>query len=176
MPILCLESSWNGRKIDNQSVQHTLETMSVIHMDTCIHVTCNTMEELTYALQDATYGFRQGVLYLAFHGAPGKIKLGNDVHISMTDLADLMGNRFRGWNVHFGSCRTLATLQTEPFKKMVGAKILSGYTETVDWVQSTAMDMLLLDAMYYHKTPGHLSRKIRKLYPDLARLNGLVIL
>lgn len=176
MPILCLEANWNGRNISPQSVHHTLETMSDIHNDTCIHIWCNTKDELKYALRDANYGFRQGFLYMAFHGSPGRIQLGNKTHVTMTGLADLMENRFQGWNVHFGSCRTMDTLQAEPFKKMIGARILTGYTKSVDWIQSTAMDMLLLDQMYRHKTPGYLRNKMQRLYRDLAKLNGLVVL
>ena len=176
MPILCLESNWDGKRPSNQSVAPVIETLVGLHADTAIHLWCNTAEELTHNLRHMTYGFRQGTLYLSFHGTTGKILLGNGAKVSLYELADLMGSRFAGWKIHFGSCRTLASLARDVFKYQTGATILSGYTETVDWIQSMAMDMFLMNESYRYTRPHNLRKRMEKLVPDLMKLTGAVIL
>ena len=176
MPILCLESNWNSRRPSNQSVVSTLETLSGIHRDTMIHLWCNTTDALTYSLRDMTYGFSIGTLYLSFHGLADCILLADGTRIHLSGLADMMGSRFRGWNIHFGSCKTMKSPNLNSFKKDTGAAVLSGYTTSVDWVQSMAFDLLLLHEMYQYVRPSHLKRRILKLYPDLMKLTGMVIL
>ena len=94
----------------------------------------------------------------------------------MYELAEMMGERFAGWKIHFGSCRTLASLNRGWFKWQVGAQILSGYTESVDWIQSMAMDMFLMNESYRYTRPHNLRKRMEKLVPDLMKLTGAVIL
>lgn len=176
MPILCLEANWNGKRPSSQSVESTLETLCGIHQDSAVHLWCNTMEELTYSLRDMTYGFRQGTLYLSFHGLKDSILLASGQRVGMKALADLMGNRFAGWNIHFGSCNTMKSENAPWFKKTTGARILSGYITSVGWVQSMSTDLLFLSEAYRYVRPSHLKKRMLFLYPDLIKLTGLVIL
>lgn len=177
MPIVCLESNWNGNNPSGLSIWSVLEQVAGIQKDTALHLKCNTWEELTYNISHMTYGFKQGTLYIAMHGLPGKVLLGNGTRPTMEELADVMKKRFRGWHVHFGSCRTLdiSDERLKRFKKTTGARLLSGYLMNIDWIESTAMDMLLLSQAYQSLTPGRLWNQMEKKYESLVNRTGLYI-
>lgn len=78
------------------------EIVQVVHRDV------GTTAELAYYAKkwkDRRYG-RYTVVYLAFHGEPGKLWVGDEA-LDMEGLADLVGDACRGRFVHFGSCSTM---------------------------------------------------------------------
>jgi hypothetical protein len=140
-----------------------------------VHLLCNTKEELVHNLKNCNYGFRRGILYLAFHGKPGHIKLGNQLYVSLKELSSYMNHRFERWFIHFGSCAIMKSGAGE-FKYATGASMVSGYNNYVYWVESAAMDMLLFSAMQERTYPGNIKKKINTVYSQLAIKTGLEII
>lgn len=172
LPILCIESNWNGRQASNRSVSYLLQLIATEYGCPVVHLHANTPEELLHNLRNFNYGFRRGLLYLAFHGKPGHIKLGNQQYVSFEELSEMMNHRFAGWFIHFGSCATLRS-DARQFKKDIGASMVSGYNKYVYWIESSAMDVLLFGLMQEMTYPKNIQRKIDTVYSGLASLTGL---
>jgi hypothetical protein len=176
-PIVCIESNWDGKNASTASIWPILQLLSIEEGIESVHLTCNTREELAHNLK-MNYGFRNGILYFAMHGRPGRINLGNGDMVLIEDLASLMNSRFAGWYVHFGSCGTLRTAahRKYDFKERTGAVAVSGYLKDVDWIESTALDLLMFYASQRYEYPGNLKKFMRSSYPDLIKRCGWIII
>src|SRR5262245_35053929 len=101
--IACLESLWNADLEQRLSVVPILELISRINRTRYTHLTCNTREELAYNLRKLRRGRGYRILYLSLHGKPGEVLLDGG-RTDLESLAMMMGTRFAGWAIHFGSC------------------------------------------------------------------------
>lgn len=85
---------------------------------------------------------------MAFHGDRGKFLIGKN-NISLGELADLLEGKCRGVVIYFGSCATLdihgRTINN--FLRKTGAIAVLGYTKDVDWLISSAFDVLLMNEL-----------------------------
>ena len=88
------------------------------------------------------------ILYLGFHGTPRSIEVGEgeDKAIELTDLAERLKTSCGGRIVHFGACRTLAAPDEalDAFLDRTGAVAVCGFGANIDWIESTALEVLLL--------------------------------
>lgn len=171
--IFCLEALWDHNVEQKMSVYPTLELLSKVRGIKFIHLTSNTRSELEYNLDLLHRKTSFQILYLAFHGAPNQIVLGN-TSLSLTDLASLLGRRFKDLTLHFGSCGTI-NLQDgalREFLEVSGVRLLSGYTRTVEWIESSAMDLLYFSALQEYKNVRYLNRYLHNSYPDLIGATG----
>ena len=93
-----------------------------------------------------------GILFLAFHGDPEVLYLpgekGKREELSLSELGDLLEGKCKGKVIYFGSCGTLYTHLTKlkSFLRKTSALAICGYKEDIDWMQSSAFEILLLDA------------------------------
>lgn len=93
------------------------------------------------------------ILFLAFHGLQGKIRIGDqrktENQIDLNTLGEHLRGACKDRIIHFGSCDTLSLhgRQLTRFVKTTGALAVCGYRETVDWNQSAAFELLVLAAM-----------------------------
>ncbi|MCZ2390240.1 MAG: hypothetical protein LC113_04075 [Acidobacteria bacterium] len=109
------------------------------------------------------------------HGIPGNICLHNGKNISLDELADLMENRFMNWFVHFGSCSTLRSYAAaERFASRTGAKMVSGFTKDVNWVESAAFELLLFELLQERQSAKIIARQVWSRYGELAERNGFI--
>jgi hypothetical protein len=60
-------------------------------------------------------------------------------------------------------------------RRTIGVKAITGYTENIEWFQSLALDLLLLDVLAYYKRIDAAERYVRLSYPDLVELTGFVL-
>ena len=169
--IACLESLWDKRVEYRLNVIPTLELISKTHDCRFSHLTCNTREELQYNLQILPKrGY--GILYFAFHGSPGKIHLHRD-KVTLTDLAAMMNHRFQRWIIHFGTCSTLRKpREVEYFVEQTGIALATGFTKDVDWIESSAFELLLFKAFQTLNSPKVILRHLLNKYPDLVEATG----
>lgn len=97
------------------------------------------------------------VLYLAYHGVEDNLVLA-DGKISLTELSseEYLGDKCKNRIVVIGSCSTLAIdkRKLKTFLKRTGALAVCGYRTDVNWVESTAFEMLLLYAMQDNEFSG----------------------
>ncbi len=115
--------------------------------------TIATRGELEYALDrylQPTYKTHP-VLYLAFHGYGGEDGEESGIwlaegEVTLRDLGTMMEGRCANRIVYFGSCSTLDArpAQLDSFLLRTRAIAACGYQEEVDWLESTAFDMLFL--------------------------------
>jgi hypothetical protein len=93
------------------------------------------------------------ILYLAFHGEPGCILVGDgrrsDHKVTLDELADLLGSGLNGRMVHFGSCATLAldARHIQRFLKKTGIVAAAGYREWIDWLYSSVFDVIFMETV-----------------------------
>ena len=162
---------WNGRTEDRLNVLPTLELISKTQDSKFSHLTCNTREELRYNL-NLLCKRNYGVLYFAFHGSPGKIHLHRD-KVSLSELAKMMNHRFANWVIHFGTCSTLRKpREVAYFVEETKVALVTGFTKDVDWIESSAFELLLFKALHTYKSPKVVCRHLLTRYPELAHHTG----
>jgi hypothetical protein len=176
--IACLESLWNTDLEDRWSVRPILEVVANIQDLKLAHLSCNTKPEFVYNLRMLSKRRSYGILYLAFHGAPGQLYLADDTSVSLEGLQDYMATRFSDWIIHFGCCSTLrvASERLQSFVATTQVKMILGYTKDIDWIESSAMDLLIFQALQQYIDLHACWRYLQKSYPDLVARTGLNVL
>ena len=149
--IACVESLWNADLENRLSVVPVLDLVSRINGTRYTHLTCNTREELAYNLGKLGKGRGYRILYLSLHGKPGEIILDGG-RTDLEALSTMMGTRFAGWAVHFGSCSTLAIPlnRIRTFMAATRVAMVSGYVRDVNWVATAALDLMFFDWFQYY--------------------------
>lgn len=117
------------------------------------------------------------ILYLAFHGVPGRIMSYGPLDISLEDLAGIMRRRFRGRIIHFGSCSTLDVDDSliQHFIDVTGVAAVTGFGFDVDWVESSAFDLLMFVMWQDYKQIGALRRNLLGAHGELGQRLGFRI-
>lgn len=155
--IFCLETDWWSDFNRSSTVVPVLNLLSqgmrtrVPH----VHRDVGTREELAFYLgrwsQRGTAKY--SILYLAFHGEPGCIRLGDQRRresvVTLDDLADMLGTGLSRRVIHFGSCETLAVDRRiiRRFLDRTGLVAASGFRTPVDWLDSAVFEVLLFEVM-----------------------------
>jgi hypothetical protein len=110
-----------------------------------------------------------GILYLAAHGLRGQIELDGGL-ITLEELSGMMKRRYEGWAVHFGSCLVMGAPLSDikAFKRETGAALVSGYEFAVEWIQSSAFEMIWLSVLIQGKN------RLPKYGNSLAETTGFL--
>lgn len=175
--IACLESLWNTDLEDRWSVLPILNVIANVQDLKLAHLSCNTEAEFAFNLKMLGKRRSYGILYLAFHGGPGELYLADDTSISLEVLSEYMGSRFRDWIIHFGCCSTIrvSKQRLNDFVEATGVKMVLGYTKDIDWIESSALDLLVFQALQQYVDLQACWRAIQKNYPDLVERTGLSV-
>ena len=169
--IFCLETDWWSDFNRTSTVQPVLDLLAqgvraeVPH----VHRDVGTREELALYLDrwSKRRNARYHILYLAFHGGPGFIRLGSrpryEVEISLDELAELLGTGLEGRLVHFGACETLAVDRRliRRFLNRTGLVAASGFRTPVDWLDSAVFEVLLFEVMLRYTLTIQGARAVR---------------
>lgn len=147
--IFCLEASdWFGSMKRKDSVKPALELLYNSPLSVpYIHRNVATKEELKFYLKKWTLKKYKDypILYLAFHGAPQEIMLSkNGKRVPLEELLKVLKGKCQKRLIHFSSCDVF-NIETKKLKillKELDALALSGYKKTVDWLISTAFELL----------------------------------
>ena len=163
--IFCLETIWFD-EVSNPSLHPLLELLKRLSGVPFAYRDISTKEEFDFCLgrwvgrnmykKDYALG-ELGILYLGFHGSPGKIWLRSDLPqrsdddgVSLNKITKSLThskNKFdcRGCAIHFGSCSVFsAPKRVKKFKNDVGAACVSGYRKSVDWTLACAFELMYL--------------------------------
>ncbi len=177
--IFALEGEWNSKPSDRASVIDVLSYLEKVNGFDYFHRRTATKEEFFHHLGRA--GFKKyDIAYLTFHGSKNKIyTLGNskDEGIDLNELLDYR-DFFAGKIVHFGSCETLRLDEEEliEFKRELGVKSISGYTKSVDWMNSGILDLAYFNLWGgYQKRSKDLEKKLRRQYGGLCEDLGFIM-
>lgn len=171
-----MESLYDDNVESRLSMQPILDVISKIYKVKVTHLSCNTLHEFEFNLNVIRRSRKSGVLYLAFHGASDCISLPDGRKLSFDELAELMGQRFKNWVVHFGSCSTCNVDQERlrEFRELTGVAAVTGYTKDIDWIDSAALDLVVLRWLQEYKDMSAMRRRIEKDYPDFVERLGFV--
>ena len=124
-----------------------------------------TSEEFIYYIGHLDYDSYKSynIVYLCFHGSDNTIGFADKNLMNLTDLATDFAGMFKGKNVHFGSCSTLNISEDEikEFKRISGARMVSGYKDDVDCVDAFIFELWLLNTI--DKYPEYAGKRIKAL-------------
>jgi hypothetical protein len=155
--VFCLEGEWENALEAPSSVKPVLVLLKKSSQYTVPYIRrdIGTMAEFEFYVDKALQArySEYPILYLAFHGAKGRILVGDrrkaESKVTLEVLEELLANRCKGRIIYFGACDTMGVhgSNLNRFLKKTGALAVCGYTKTVDWIRSAAFDLLVLDAM-----------------------------
>lgn len=175
--VFCLETLWDDRDLtDDSSVRPSLELLQRLETIKFIHRDVGTRSEFETLLDRwLLRRYRDyGIGYLAFHGSPGSLWVGNS-DLPLEDLAELMGRRAEGRILCFGSCATMRVppKRARAFLRATGVRAICGYTRTVDWVTSAAFEILLVEALTHSDNRVDTGfRRLERLAPGIIEALG----
>ena len=181
--ICCLEGDWWGRLDRLSTVEPILKLLRrwnpyyvpYVHRDVA------TREEFEFYVRKWTQrgAAKFPILYLAFHGDRSTLYIGDrrvsKNHVTLGELAGMLEGRCGKKVIFFGSCETLDLHghSINAFVRRTGALAVCGYREKVDWLDSTAFELVALGAFQLHAQTRQgvraAERRILRSAPALAR-------
>ena len=177
--ILCMEGLWDNNLEQRLSVKPLLEIISKLNNGIKFtHCPCNTKSEFLFHLYQfsrSKISSKYDILYLAFHGHSGRIVLSDQEQLNLEDLADLMGQRFRGWSVLLSCCSILCLgeKRIKNFIKQTQVGLVIGYRKAVDWGESVSFEFIILDHLVNYCYLAWMRKRIETRFPDLVAATGL---
>lgn len=184
--VFCLEGVWWGNLKRDPSVEPLLDLLDQLatprHKH--IHRHVGTVEEFEHYLKvwlQRRYRSHP-VLYLAFHGVPGGLLVGDQRRkngvVSLDRIEQLLAGKLAGRIIHFGACETLGirSSRLDRFLRATNALAVCGYRKEIGWTTSATLDLLLFQSMqFYPFTPEgalEMKQRIRSKVGVLARELG----
>ena len=175
--IYCLEGMWNDYNLkDQSSVTPLLEFLAKSNSCDYIHHDCATRNELEFFLRkwaQKSISKKFPILYLACHGEQEKIFLNRRDFITLDEIAEILKDQCYGKVFYFGSCSTLKTdkRRIQSFLTKTNAIAAIGYQIDVDWMKSSACDLLVFEALQDDMLDSRGIEKIRtKIYNEYGNL------
>ena len=169
--IYCLEGNWNKNPRSHQSIKPILDLLRTVSGVKYIYHKCNTKKEFFYQLQQFTKGTYKNyaVLYLAFHGRTNRIEVENQ-YITLKEIANALEGKLADKIVHFGSCSTLRTSEKniQDFISTTNCQFISGYCKDVDFIGSTAFELLYFDLLQKYKSVRKMDSELSYQYNRLS--------
>ena len=178
--VFSFEGDWEPADLTYKaSVRPLLAILEQVCGGEFIHRRIGTKEELSYYINkwlQKKYDLYT-VGHFAFHGTRREIQLGGD-SVTLDQLAGMINknrNGAAGRVIYLGSCSTLGIDEgeIEQFCKATGAKAVVGYRRVVQWIESAAFELLLLETLTHYKSMGWAKKKMNKEYGGLAERLGM---
>lgn len=173
--IYCLEGNWNTNPNSKQSIKPILELLKTTCGIRYIHIKCDTKAELLKYLRQFTFKRYKNykILYIAFHGKSNRIYTGKD-YTSLKEFGEVLESSLDGKIIHFGSCSTLKTSnkRIQEFLETTNADSISGYSKTIDFIDSTALDLLYFKLLQNYKHCLKAQRELKIQNPELNNYLG----
>ena len=177
--IFCIEGNWNHNLKDKASVKYALDFFEQNSKAKCIHRHCQTQsqfEELVETSLQKTYN-KYGIIYIAFHGKPNSVNVGKRTKLDIETIAEIIKGDATDKIIHFGCCSTLdiPMYKLRRFLKKTGALAISGYTEEIDFIQSTCLDILYFKHCQKFRKISAIENEMNKYYRKLINELGFMI-
>ncbi len=169
--IYCLEGNWSKNPRSLQSIKPILELLCNFSKVKYIYHKYTTKEEFVKGLQKFTQKRydNYSVLYIAYHGHKNRICFGKE-YITLKEMANILEDKLNGKIVHFGSCSTLntTTKNITDFIQRTGCEFISGYKKSVEYIDSTAFELIYFEVLQNCYSFRKISRAIFSKYSTLA--------
>jgi hypothetical protein len=154
--VFCIEGNWEEKLSQNATVKPVLELLRINADVKYIYRDCSTRAEMQYLLEKwQQKGYADyGILYLAFHGQPGKLIIDSRTTVSLEELGDIISMKPPQRLVYFGACSVLRgdARPIKTFLKRSGTRAVCGYTTDADWMKSTALDLIAINELQRFST------------------------
>ncbi|OFZ08888.1 MAG: hypothetical protein A2322_00660, partial [Bacteroidetes bacterium RIFOXYB2_FULL_39_7] len=141
------------------------------------HIKCDTKTELLKYLRQFTFKRYKNyqILYIAFHGKSNCICTGK-YSTTLTEFGEVLENSLDGKIIHFGSCSTLKTTNKHirDFLNITNADSISGYSKKIDFIDSTALDLLYFKLLQNYKHCTKAQSELLKQNPELNNNLGAI--
>ncbi|HEY0030390.1 MAG TPA: DUF6642 family protein [Bacteroidia bacterium] len=177
--IYCLEGLWDDNVKNKSTVLPILELLEKRSVCNYVYHSCATTDELEFLLKkwkQKKIISKYPILYLAFHGHKGHIYITHKNMYSLAKLAETLEGSAAGKVIFFASCETLNIdeRKIQSFLKTTNAIAAIGYKQEVDWMISTAFELLVLDALqqdkFDHRGIVNIQTKIKSEYGKLHHI------
>ena len=170
--IFCIEGIWDPDLRTPSSVQPLLDLLNQNALIDYIHVDCATIEEFELYVgkwMQKRYD-RYPILYLATHGSASEVQIGGNPY-SLDDLGKLMEGKCANRFIMFSSCSTLRIDRRvlRRFLNRTEALAVCGYRVDVNWLWSTAFELLLLSEIQKNEFSGRGAEAIDRAATKVAR-------
>ena len=173
--IYCLEGNWNKHPKSSQSIRPILDLLYTFSKVKYIYHKCPTKEDFIKGLKTFTQKRYSNytVLYIAYHGRKNRIYFGNE-YITLKEIANVLEGKLNGKMVHFGSCSTLNTTEKNiiDFIVRTGCSYISGYQKDVEYIDSTAFELLYFEIIQRYNSIKTIKSNIEKKYPTIKESLG----
>jgi hypothetical protein len=171
--VFCIEGIWENDLRKRSSVRPILDILQHNVAVDYIYESCATVVELEFFIKKWCLRRYKDfpILYLAFHGKANEIMLDDHNPYSLDNLAELLKGKCKQSIVYFGSCSTLDLRRNylKKFLEKTQALAICGYKNEVDWVPSTAFELLVLSLMQDNEFSGRGIASIKSKIEPLAR-------
>lgn len=169
--IFCIEGLWDVDLRDTSTVRPLLELLQLNEQVAFIHREYATREELDFYLGKWVLKRYEAypILYLTCHGVEGALDLGGTPY-PLEELAALLAGKCEHRVIMFSSCSTLgiASRDLQHMLEVTGALAVCGYKVDVDWMRSTAFELLLFAKMQDNEFSGRGVNALRSGAEELA--------
>ncbi len=175
--VFCIEGNWEEKLTHYATVKPVLELLEINAGVKFIYRDCSTKAEMLYLIekwQQKAYSDYK-ILYLAFHGRPGELVIDKNTAVSVAELGDLINLRPQQRLVYLGACSVLkGDLRViKTFLKKSGTRAVCGYETDVDWMKSTALDLIAINEMQqFSMTHRGLAAAERAILENTRALSG----
>ena len=153
--VYCIETVWFGTK-DQTSVRPMLQLLNSSFLRVpFVHRTAQTKNEFKINLKKwlQLRPSEFPILYLSYHGKKGRIEFPDENGSEMTfnSVGRSLAGKCKFRVVHFASCSTLNLSgdAAQQFLRSTKASAVSGYRKDIDWMESMALDLLLLESLQF---------------------------
>jgi len=182
--IFSIESDWEGSAKKQSSILPMLQCINGVYPSVkYIFRTANTKDELRYCLRKFNQVSRTDndycALFFSGHGSTGKVFFGEEplTLLELAEAANEVGEKlFNGHLVHFDSCSVVKDSEqiVKEFIKLTGAKLVSGFCNDVDFIESYALEMIYIDYLNHSKTPYKAYKEVIKIHSELSKRTGFI--
>jgi hypothetical protein len=159
--VVCFEGQWSTDIRDQQTVQPVLELLQRSGWIRFLHRFVASETQLKTELRQWAQKKNRSyeLCYVACHGEPGVVHLGNGESVTAETIADWLAGRLQGRMVYFGACSVAKNTRDvsdalASFKRETKARAVCAYTEDIDWIESAAFEILLLKTVGWYDRRG----------------------
>lgn len=176
--IYCLEGMWNDYNLkDKSTIIPMLDLLYKNSYCDYIYHDCATKDEFQFFIskwaKTVSVSNKFPIIYLACHGKSEKIFLNRQDYITLDEIAELLQDKCHRKVFYFASCSTLSVgkRKIQDFLAKTGAIAAIGYRKEVEWLISTACELLVLEALQKDRFDSKGIEKIkRKIFTDYGNL------
>lgn len=161
--IFCLETEWDQSVHDLKMKSAVLPLLEFTENKYNLNIphifrqvaTASDFDYYIKHLREQSYK-SYDFIYLCFHGLNSEITFANKESITLENLASQYGDVFEKRKIHFGSCYTLSAPEEEilQFKRATKARLITGYTKSVPFMESFIFELWLIRKMHRHDSYG----------------------